>query len=785
MEATPFRFQSLHVSVGLFLLSAGSLLMEVVLTRFFSYLFIQSYVYILLSVGIAGLGFGAVLTYFMSKYNTTFLVKAVLFVPPVVSILLLGLNLILPSLVISLFLTMLFYISIGSGIVYIFKESVLKPGFLYAADLVGAAAGSICSYFLLQALGAWKALAVIGIISSFAFILLASRFSKKNLFSIMYIPLFGLLVFLGWFVQFEKKLLPSPRAGKEMTMMLNDETYRPTIAETRWSAFGRVDLIESDNPLFKTLFIDGAAGTKMLEMKEGKLDKNLEDNLLFNYIGGLPLYAFYESGVRPGNALVLGSGGGIDLATLLLFGYRDITAVEINKDFIDIVREYSGYNGGIYNNHPEITIIHTEGRSYIRNTDDKFDLIHMSLPIIKSSRNFGNHALTENYLFTYNAISEYRNALKPDGKLLVVTHYPNEVLRVLTNVLQSFRHDGIPPEEALTRIALIGRDSNPAIIIKNVPLLQREKDAFYKMLESYNQRGSTNFVPGMEQRYEIEINREEQREEHVPEFHPDIYKLSKGEITLCEFFRRGTENISPVSDNSPFFYQMRRFLPPEVLIVLALAIILIAVFAVLFRYTTAGAAFPVPKTRLFAFTVFALLGAGFILTEIRIIQLFILYWKHQTLALSLVLSIILLAGGTGSLVCTRINREKTLFFVLGTIILLAGAVPFILGTLLPATETRPFHVKVMITAVSVFPVFFFMGMPFPYFLQSISKAEKKNILFPWVMGANSIVTLAGGVLSMAVAMTAGYRAVHVIGLAAYAAVLTVTALRLKRREALL
>jgi SAM-dependent methyltransferase len=784
MENSRLENRPMNAVVSLFFLSAGSLLMEVVLTRLFSYLFVQSYVYLLLSIGIAGIGLGAVFIYFLPKDKSDGYFKVLQFLPAAAAILLLGTNLVRPLLPVSLFLTLMFFFSIGSGMVKLFQSARTVPGFLYAADLIGAAAGSIGSYFLLQAVGAWKAVFIIGLLAGFAYLLLLRTIRGLGKVSLLFIPLAVLLLYLGWFTEIETNLLPNPKLEKEMTLMLEDGQYQPRIAETRWSAFGRVDMIESGNPLFKTLFIDGAAGTKMLRMEGGELNRDLEDNLLFNYIGGLPLFAFYEEGVRPGNAFVLGSGGGIDLVTLLLFGYRDITAVEINKEFIDLVREYSRYNGGIYNDHPEIDIIHTEGRSYIRNTLEMYNLIHMSLPIIKSSRNYGNYALTENYLFTYNAISEYREALKPGGSLLVVTHYPNEVLRLLANVLKSFETGGILPEEALKGIVLIGRDTNPALIVKNGPFSAKETAAFYKMIEQYNQRGSTNFVPGMEQRYTIEINREEQREEHIPEFHPDIYDMATGKISLDEFIRQGDENISYVSDNSPFFYQMQRFLPREVIIVLTVALALTAALALLFRFA-AGGGFPVPKTKAYFFAVFALLGAGFILVEIRIIQQFILYWQHQTLALSLVLSIVLGASGIGSLVCSRINRLKTFFTVLSAVIVLAAAVPFILRGLLPATEARPFAVKVAVTFASLFPLFFFMGMPFPFFLQTIAGAKQKTSLYPWVMGANSIVTLTGAVLSMAVSMTAGYRAVHIIGLAGYMGVLGLTVLRARRREALL
>ncbi len=773
-----YKQPPLESLVSIFLLSFGSLFFEVALTRLFSYFFVQSFVYLIISIGIAGIGLGAVCIYFIPLRNSSRLFTLLPFAPLSIIVLILGINYFSPSVYLSLILTLLYFAGIGSGIAFLFKHSAVKSGYLYAADLTGAAAGSVACFFALQIFGPWKAVVLVSLVTALAYLIIPAGTEKFRLKSLALVPLVGVMIFLGWFVNIETGLLPSSKAQKEMTLMLDDQEGNPRITESRWSAFGRVDVVESENPFFKTMFIDGAAGTKMLRYTDRELDKDVENNLLFNYMGGLPLFAFYQEGKRPGNALVLGSGGGIDVVTLLLFGYEDITAVEINKGFIDIVREQTEYSGGIYSGHPEITVVHSEGRSYIRNSGEQYNLIHMSLPIIKSSRNYGNYALTENYLFTHEAISEYRKALKPKGALLVVTHYRNEVLRLLSSTLKSFETEGIPPEEALKRIAVVGSDSNPTIIIKNSRFTGDEIKAFYTVLERYNQRGSTNYIPGLKQRYKTEINREEEREEHVPQFHPDIYAMAGGKMSLDQFAATGDENIAWVSDNSPFFYQMQRFLPREVLVVLGIALLLIAGLSVFFKFKTDRIS--PPEGRLFFFAAFSLLGVGYILIEIRLLQQFIVYWSHQTLALAIVLAIVLISTGAGSLVSTRIQRKGILSAVLLCIIAAAGGITFLFQPVLRATEVLSFAVKLLITFGLIFPVFFFMGMPFPYFLQRLGVTDKGRSLYPWVIGANSITTLFGAVLSIAVAMTAGFPWVLVAGCASYAAVLVLWMVRGKR-----
>ena len=777
-ETFLYRQRPFGPLVSIFLLSFSSLFFEVTLTRLFSYFFVQSFVYLVISIGIAGIGLGAVCIYFIPVERSGRFFSLLPFTPPSIIVLILGINYFYPSIYISLVLTLLYFAGIGSGIAFLFKYSPLKSGYLYAADLTGAAAGSVASFLALQMFGPWKAVVLISLVTVPAYLIILAGAERIRLKSLALAPLIAVMIFLGWFINIETGLLPSGKAQKEMTLMLDNSEGTPMITESRWSAFGRVDVVESENPFFKTMFIDGAAGTKMLRYTNRKLDKNVEDNLLFNYMGGLPLFAFYQEGKRPGNALVLGSGGGIDVVTLLLFGYQDIKAVEINKGFIDVVREQKEYTGGIYSGHPEIEVVHSEGRSYIRNSGTQYNLIHMSLPIIKSARNYGNYALTENYLFTHEAISEYREALKPDGALLVVTHYKNEVLRLLSSTLKSFETEGIPPEEALKQVALVGSDANPAIVIKNSRFTDNEIKAFYTVLERYNQRGSTNFIPGLEQRYKTVINREEKREEHVPAFHPDIYAMAKGKLSLEEFAASGDENIAWVSDRSPFFYQMQKFLPREVMIVLGIVLLFIAGLIVFFKFKTEGVS--PPGHRFFFFSAFSLLGTGYILIEIRVLQQFIVYWRHQTLALAVVLSIVLISTGAGSLVSTRIRKKKIVSVVLLGIIAAAGGITFLFQPVLRATEVFSFAVKLLITFGLIFPVFFFMGMPFPYFLQQLGNADRGRALYPWVLGANSIATLFGGVLSIVVAMTAGFPWVLAAGCGAYGTVLVLWTVRGKR-----
>jgi spermidine synthase len=704
-----------------------------------------------------------VLLYFVKPEQRRRYFFALLFLPVPLLLFLAGTN--GAGFYVSLIASFLVFLSIGSTLVLVFQQTGCSIAHLYALDLTGAALGSVSCFLLLNVLGAVHALFLFALILTAAFALVQSVvFSPGRKLVIIPVILLALIT-AGFFLDLQSRLLPQDRWEKEMTLLLRDGRENPRIVESRWSAFGRADLVESDNPLFKTIFVDGGAGTKMIQMENGRVVKALADNLMYVYMGGLPLLAVADE--RRGSALVLGSGGGIDVVTLLLWDYQEITAVEINPDFIDIVEDWGQYNGNIYNDHPRVRLVEGEGRSYLRNTSEKFDLILMSLPIIKSFRNYGNQQLVENYLFTREAFGEYRRALAPGGQLIVVTHYRNELLRLVANALKSFEDDGVSPPEAMQKIAAIGSDANPTLILKNGVIDETEVGTYYVILDRFSQRGRTNFIPFIRQRT-IEARDAATGEiVSLPEFHPGLYDLSRGRLDLDGFIENADENISWVSDDSPFFYQLSWSLPREIVVVLLVGAALLAgVFAV-FSVAVPRADAGNRSRRWLYFIAFAALGLGFILTEIGVLQRYILLWEHQTLALSAVLAVILVSSGLGSYVSGWIKSRTSIAAIVLAVVVISLPIALVAGRILPDLSGATAGVKILATILGVGPLFFCMGMPFPWTLRRLSEQQAGRRLFPWMMGINSITTLLGGALSLAIALDLGFRFVLFVGSLAY------------------
>jgi len=755
----------------LFVLTFCGLALEVSLTRLYSVVFLQGYVYLLISLSVAGLGFGAVWVYYANEKSLQLFFQLLSLFPLLIFLLIVGINHFATPFVFFLLPTVLLFVCIGSSTTYLFQKTCLPISLLYFSDLCGAAAGAISSYYLLNAFGAVKAIVLLLVLISLSGGLIAHLFFRtRKLGSVIYLLTVAISITL-FCLDLTHVVSPRHNRLKDMSTILADTQKKPRIAETRWTAFGRSDLVETENPLLKTLYIDGAAGTKMLRMENGKVDPALKRALTYDYIGGIPLLPIPPE--QRARAVVVGSGGGIDVVALLAAGYNKIAAVEINSDFIDIVKKYSAYNGNIYNNHPNVTVFNQEGRTFIRSENRQFDLIHMSLPIIKSARNIGSYALIENHLFTYEAFNEYWKALNPDGYLIVVAHYTGEAYRLVANIVKAFQSNGISSQAAMKHIVLIGRDSAPALILRKKAFTQEDAEVYYGMIRTLRQEGSSNYIPYVDQHIIQYQDWETDQVKSKPMINALLYGLSRGTIDLETFIDRHSENVSWISDDSPFFYQMKKKLPVEIITAFFISLLIVIVLTLFFRNISTSGTELSKKY----FYLFCIIGSAFMMVEIAMIQKFILFWGHQTVALAYLLSLILLSTGIGSYVSGIIKMsEAKLKSSLVLIILLAGISFTVSGHLLNTYATASTAVKIAISAVLIFPVFFMMGFPFPTLLARIKQQPGGTGLFPWMIGINSIATLMGGCLAIMIAMLWGYSYVLFSGMLLYGSMIPILVL---------
>jgi len=174
---------------------------------------------------------------------------------------------------------------------------------------------------------------------------------------------------------------------------------------------------------------------------------------------------------------------------------------------------------------------------------------------------------------------------------------------------------------------------------------------------------------------------------------------------------------------------------------------------------------------------FIAVGLGYILVEITMIQRFVLFLGHPTYALTVVVFLLMLTSGAGSLAARHwIADWRRIRFPLLFITAALTAYIFVLPRILVAWVGWPLGLKLLVSAALLAPVGFLMGMPFPTGLRALENTEAGAIEWAWAM--NAAASVLGSVLAMVIAVHFGMAATLACGALAYlAAMMLVRALQ--------
>ena len=501
----------------------------------------------------------------------------------------------------------------------------------------------------------------------------------------------------------------------------------------------------------------------------------------FFYSREYPYSFVYHVHSQAKNTFIIGAGGGRDVLAALSFQVPSIKACDINPIIVNIVKDrYKEFAGNIYDL-PGVDVDIAEGRNHIRNQDQNFDIIQMSLIDSWAATVAGAFALSENNLYTVEAFREYLHRLNDDG-MLSITRFlfmpRNQSLRVAILARKALELEGIKyPKKNIAVIANNREQGLATILIKKTALTRSDIERIQKVADDLD--------------FEII---------YLPEFkgdHDFVQALTR--IPIEAFLKDNYYDLSPSTDDKPFFFQMLRFgkafdlilkrdivgqtfnyfAPLILIIILTCSSILVLLFYISPLIRSRGV---VSLPKLWG-VYFLLLGFGFMFVEMPLIQKGSLYLGHPTFSLSIVLFSMLTCAGCGSY-WSRKFKEANL---LGTIrkyllvtALFIGIVTVGSEWLIRQTIGFPLFMKMLLFVVLVGPTAFLMGIAFPSGLRIVSHRYKDSI--PWVWALNGGASVMGSVLAMMVAMTYGYLCTLVLGVICYLAAIVATYRKKERNE---
>jgi Spermine/spermidine synthase domain len=120
------------------------------------------------------------------------------------------------------------------------------------------------------------------------------------------------------------------------------------------------------------------------------------------------------------HALILGAGSGSDTATALAYGVQSITAVEIDPTILQLGKQFNPDQP--YSN-PRVKLVVNDGRNFLENTTERYDLIIFALPDSLTLTSSNTSLRLESFLLTQNSIAAARAHLTSNGLLMLYNFY--------------------------------------------------------------------------------------------------------------------------------------------------------------------------------------------------------------------------------------------------------------------------------------------------------------------------------------------------------------------------
>ena len=733
----------------------GTLLLELSLTRIFSVVFYYHMAFLAISIALFGMGAGGVFSYVVAgwqgnlfrKVGTLSVINCLLVALAVWTVLAQRETPDTAHFALIYFTNALPFFITGAIISLVISDTVERVNRVYFFDLLGAAGGCLVLIPLLnqagKAGGPNTTLSVAVLFAAAAAIWFNLGKSRT-----------GRVVSVGVALAFTLLVIVNSKTGwidvrYAKGQLLQNEKF------VRWNSFSRIALGEERESHFPMIFIDADASTGIANFDFDHLGDADRHKLLYEG-PGLPYL------IRPGaKTLVIGPGGGWDVSRALASGSRDVTGVEINPIIATtIMREkYPLLSRRLYFR-PEVHIVVEDGRSFVRRTRQRFQVIQATLVDTWASTAAGAFALSENNLYTADAFRDYLGHLTDDG-ILVFTRWgfdpPRESLRLVSLAMVALPQLGesdpkshVIVARAGGREALAGWGAQDTVIFSRKPFSSADIERARQGMEEAHL--TPIYLPGP-----------------GPKNHfRDL--LTSPDPAAWE--RDYQYDVSPVGDNRPFFfytvqprdlwgflssasqdtadYKVNKAVPLlfESLFVSIAAVLIILLLPPL----VLRARLPRERSTLLFLLYFFFIGAGYILIEVALIQKFVLFLGQPVYALTCVIFTLLLASGLGSFFSRRVvaRDDSRLKIALAVIAVLVAVLSLSIGVVLTAGVGLPLPVKIMATVAMIAPAGFMMGMPFPTGLARLEERNSAAVRWAWSLNAASSVLGSVGALVCAI-----------------------------------
>jgi SAM-dependent methyltransferase len=614
-----------------------------------------------------------------------------------------------------------------------------RPNLTYAADLLGGALGAASAPLLMSRWSPADTAMIAAVVAALSALVVSLAAPGGRSFLVPLLPMVAAIVQFavpGAAVSVD----PYADFGFQPHLVRQTRGHGGRAVATAHDMWARTDLVETDEPWVRYLFTDRMHTARIVRW-DGRSDRFPDPEARdLARLKGLPFRA-----LSPESVLVLGAGGGFDVALALQAGARRVDAVEINPAMIRFTRALGGFAGRVYDR-PGVRVRTEEARRFVRDTSRSWDVVSLSLLETDPAAARTNTGY-ESWVLTSEALGEYLGRLNPGGVVAVVQNVEPLAERTVVTALDALATRGLVGGDAFRRLAVLSLPPGETGPFARLVLVARDAlDAGTcdRLLRAAAEAGlETQWLPGV-------ANGE------------PYGSLAAGRWTLDAWVGRSAFIIGPATDDRPFFYDVNRALPLLLVFTGTASVLLLGV--VFLRETATGRGAP-----LAGLGVSALLGAGFMAIESVLIARGQFLLGGPALAVPLVVGgILVFAGGSSlalALTTTRHSRRRVLV-VAGTVVAvvaLGEACLWPAGVAIArgaSTATLAAVVAAMVGAIGL-PA----GLCFPACLDRWGRegAAATASLY----SANAMAAVLGASLATIIAMGVGLSAAMAAGACAY------------------
>ncbi|MBN1552943.1 hypothetical protein JW979_15825, partial [bacterium] len=473
----------------------------------------------------------------------------------------------------------------------------------------------------------------------------------------------------------------------------------------------------------------------------------------------------------------IGAGGGTDVLTALKYNVSRIEAIELNPATIRMVKEdFRDFAGDIYS-HPSVEIRVGEGRSELRRSRKTYDLIQMTGVDTWASSSQGAYVLSENFLYTVEAFKEYFDHLNPDGVLSIVRArfaFPRETLRLCSLARQMFRENGVDdPQKHVIVVSEVTDlpNSYAGFLLKKTPWTKNEIQAIRRFCTN----SGFEIVGGAGCRLKTPFS--------------VLLVTDKPE----EIYKKYPFDISPVTDNKPYFFKFHRWHQLRmdqplsrmfgidlgtrpgtghesgigILVILLLQAMILSVIFIVYPVFKSGNTLP-HFGKFNTLVYFISIGLGFIFVEISMIQHLTLVVGYPSRAITVTLFAILIGSGLGSLSAGTAFLKTPLHRI--TFAGSAAALScFVYALTLPSFSSAvlglPAVLRSLMAIIWVLIPAWFMGFMFPVGIASL-RGDTSSIV-PWAWCVNGCSSVLGSIIAVMISIDLGFSYVLMAGASLY------------------